>query len=58
MAEEDNKKALELLKEELKINLIEQNHIKENEIQVLVSKLNLAEEKKTNVLNDLEDEVA
>ena len=46
LAEEDNKKALEILKRELKIQLIEQNRIKETEIQTLESKLNIAEEKK------------
>ncbi|EEE39355.1 DUF2130 domain-containing protein [Prochlorococcus marinus] len=56
LAEEDNKKALEILKRELKIQLIEQNRIKENEIQVLESKLNIAEEKKTNALNDLRNQ--
>ncbi len=53
LAEEDNKKALEILKRELKIQLIEQKRIKENEIQTLETKLNIAEEKKTNALNDL-----
>ena len=53
LAEEDNKKALEILKQELKIQLIEQNRIKDNEVQALVSKLNIAEEKKTNALNEL-----
>ena len=56
LAEEDNKKALEILKRELKIQLIEQNRIKENEIQALESKLNIAEEKKTNALNDLRNQ--
>ena len=47
LAQEDNKKALEeILKRELKIQLIEQNRIKENEIKALESKLNIAEEKK------------
>ena len=50
LAEEDNKKALEILKRELKIKLIEQNRIKESEIQTLESKLKIAEEKKTNAL--------
>ena len=35
IAEEDNKKTLEILKKELKIQLIEQNRIKETEIQTL-----------------------
>jgi hypothetical protein len=56
LAEEDNKKALEILKRELKIQLIEQNRIKENEIQVLESKLDIAEEKKRNALNDLKNQ--
>jgi len=56
LAEEDNKKALEILKRELKIQLIEQERIKETEIHALESKLNLAEEKKTNALNDLRNQ--
>ena len=56
LAEEDNKKALEILKRELKIQLIEQNRIKENEIQALETKLTIAEEKKTNALNDLKNQ--
>ena len=56
LAEEDNKKALEILKSELKIKLIEQNRIKESEIQTLESKLKIAEEKKTNDLNDLKNQ--
>jgi len=56
LAEEDNKKALEILKSELKIKLIEQNRIKESEIQTLESKLKIAEEKKTNALNDLKNQ--
>ena len=56
LAEEDNKKALEILKRELKIQLIEQSRIKESEIQTLESKLKIAEEKKTNALNDLKNQ--
>ena len=56
LAEEDNKKALEILKRELKIQLIEQNRAKETEIQALESKLNIAEEKKTNALNELRNQ--
>ena len=56
LAEEDNKKALEILKRELKIQLIEQNRIKESEIQTLESKLKIAEEKKTNALNELKNQ--
>jgi len=46
----------EILKKELKIKLIEQNRIKDNELQSLQSKLNIAEEKKTNALNDLRNQ--
>ena len=56
LAEEDNKKSLEILKRELKIQLIEQNRIKESEIQTLESKLKIADEKKTNALNDLKNQ--
>ncbi|WP_413355499.1 DUF2130 domain-containing protein [Prochlorococcus marinus] len=56
LAQEDNKKALEILKRELKIQLIEQNRIKESEIKTLESKLKIAEEKKTNALNDLKNQ--
>jgi len=56
LAEEDNKKSLEILKRELEIKLIEQNRIKENEIKVLESKLNISEEKKTSALNDLKNQ--
>ena len=56
LAEEDNKKTLEILKKELKIQLIEQNRIKETEIQALESKLNIAEEKKANALSDLRNQ--
>ena len=44
------------MKRELKIKLIEQSRIKENEIQALESKLNMAEEKKINALNDLKNQ--
>ena len=39
-----------------KIQLIEQNRIKDSEIQTLESKLKIAEEKKTNALNDLQNQ--
>ena len=35
LAEQDNKKAMEILKQELKIQFIEQNRIKESKIQDL-----------------------
>ena len=56
LAEEDNKKALEILKSEQKIQLIEQNRIKDSEIQAIESKLKIAEEKKTNALIDLKNQ--
>ena len=56
LAEEDNKKSLEILKREMEIQLIKQNRIKENEIKYLESKLNIAEEKKTSALNDLKNQ--
>ncbi len=56
LAEEDNKKALKILKRELEIELIEQNRLKENEIQALENKLTIAEEKKTNAINDLKNQ--
>ena len=56
LAEEDNKKALEILRQELKMELIEQKRTKENEIQNLESKLIIAEEKKQNALNDLRNQ--
>jgi len=56
LAEEDNKKALEILKRELKIQLIEQNRIKDSEIQTLESKLDIAEAKKTTALNELRNQ--
>ena len=56
LAEEDNKKALEILKRELKIQILQQNRVKETEIQALESKLNIAEEKKTNALNELRNQ--
>ena len=36
LAEEDNKKALEIVKRELKIQSIEQNQIKEKELLILI----------------------
>ena len=56
LAKEDNNKAMEILKRELKIQLIEQTRIKDTEIQNLKSKLNIDEEKKINALNDLRNQ--
>lgn len=56
LAEEDNKKGIEILKKELKLKLFEQNSIKEKKIQTLESKLNFAEEQKLNALNELNNQ--
>ena len=56
LAEEDNKKGIEILKQELKLKLLEQNSIKEKKIQTLESKLNLADEQKLNALNELNNQ--
>ena len=56
LAEEDNKKRIEILKQELKIKLMEENRIKETKIQTLESKLNVVEEQKLNALNDLKNQ--
>ena len=52
LAEEDNKKRIEILKQELKIKIMEENRIKETKIQTLESKLNVVEEQKLNSLNE------
>ena len=52
LAEEDNKKSLEILKQEFKLQLIEQNRNKDSEIQDLQTKLNIFEEKKKSALNE------
>ena len=56
LVEEDNKKALEILKKEMKIQSMEQIRIKENEIQALESKLNIADENKINALSELKNQ--
>ena len=56
LAEEDNKKRIEILKQELKIKVMEQNRIKETKIQTLESQLNVVEEKKLNALNELKNQ--
>ena len=58
LKEETNKKATELLKQELKIKLIEQNRINETKIQALESKLTLLEEQKANSLNELRNKAS
>ena len=58
LAEEDNKKAIEILKKELKMQLMEQTRIKEKEVQALEFKLNFAEEQKLNSLNELKNQAS
>ena len=53
LAEEDKQKGIEIAKQELKIKLLEDRQNKETKIQVLESKLNIAEQQKSNALNEL-----
>ena len=55
LAEEDKNKGIEIAKQELKIKLIEDRQKKDTKIQDLESKLNIAEEKKLNALNELKN---
>ena len=58
LAEEDKKKGIEIAKQELKIQLMEDRQKKETRIQDLESKLNIAEEKKANALNELKNKAS
>ena len=58
LAEEDKKKGIEIAKQELKIQLIEDRQKKDAKIQDLESRLNIAEEKKTNALNELKNKAS
>ncbi len=55
LAEEDKNKGIEIAKQELKIKLMEDRQKKDSKIQDLESKLNIAEEKKLNALNELKN---
>ena len=55
LAEEDKNKGIEIAKQELKIKLMEDSQKKDTKIQDLESKLNIAEEKKLNALNELKN---
>ena len=55
LAEEDKNKGIEIAKQELKIKLMEDRQKKDTKIQDLESKLNIAEEKKLNALNELKN---
>ena len=55
LTEEDKNKGIEIAKQELKIKLMEDRQKKDTKIQDLESKLNIAEEKKLNALNELKN---
>ncbi len=55
LAEEDKKKGIEIAKQELKIQLMEDRQKRDTIIQNLESKLDIAEEKKSNALNELKN---
>ena len=55
LAEEDKNKGIEIAKQELKIKLMEDRQKKDTKIHDLESKLNIAEEKKLNALNELKN---
>ncbi len=55
LVEEDKKKGLEIAKQELKIQLMEDRQKRDTKIQDLESKLYIAEEKKSNELNELKN---
>ena len=55
LAEEDKKKGIEIAKQELKIKFMEETQLKEKKIQTLETKLNSAEEQKSNALNELKN---
>ena len=58
LAEEDKKKGIELAKQQLKIQLMEESQKKETKIQNLESKLHIAEEQKSNALNELKNKAS
>ncbi len=58
LVEKENKKSIEIIKQESKMALIEQNQRNQNEIQDLKSELNLVEEKKINTLNELKNQAS
>ena len=53
LAEEDKRKEIEIAKNDLRIQLLEESQKKESIIQALESKLNSAEDQKSNALNEL-----
>ena len=55
LAEEDKNKGIEIARQELKIKFMEDRQKKDTKIQDLESKLDIAEEKKLNALNELKN---
>ena len=55
LAEEDKRKEIEIAKNDLRIQLLEESQKKESIIQALESKLNSAEDQKSNALNELKN---
>ena len=55
LAEEDKRKGIEIAKQELKLKLLQDSQEKDSKIQALESKLNIAEEQKSNALNELKN---
>tara|TARA_B100000900_G_C20568918_1_gene712325 strand:- start:499 stop:1800 length:1302 start_codon:yes stop_codon:yes gene_type:complete len=58
LAEEDKNKGIEIAKQNLKIQLIEDRQKKDTIIKDLESKLDIAEEKKSNELNELKNKAS
>ena len=58
LAEEDKRKGIEIAKQQFKIQFIEDRQKKDAKIQELESKLNIAEEKKANALNELKNKAS
>ena len=55
LAEEDKRKEIEIAKNDLRIQLLKESQKKESIIQALESKLNSAEDQKSNALNELKN---
>ena len=58
LAEEDKNKGIEIAKQNLKIQLMEDRQKKDTIIKDLESKLDIAEEKKSNALNELKNKAS
>ena len=55
LAEEDKQKAIEILKKEFKMQIMQQDQIKESKIQSLETKINYSEEQKSHEINELKN---